>query len=463
MTFAHWLYVFGVIIVVLTMILRRNVVIPCIVFTFLLGWVYLGSFIGGIQALFNASIIAAKDLFSIFYIIAIMVAMLKSISVTGADQMMVTPLKKLMVSPLISYLVLCVATVFISLFFWPTPAVPLIGALLVPAAIQAGLPPMLGAMALAFAGQGLALGGDVIIQGAPGLTAGAANIPVEMVTVRGGLLSLITGVVAISLGYWMNKKDIKEFQATVKQAALTGETIPVVKQQEDVELVKPQYAPFLVYLLAISMVGVVLSMFIFDLKGGDASALLGGVGLLIMLIASLLTYGAKGLDSMADFLADGLVFAFKVMGPIIPIAGFFFMGNPEAVVGILGEGAPGFLFDVGKMISEVIPPTGILAGFGMLILGAITGLDGSGFSGLPVVGTLAGAMASGKASVAAGLGAIGQIGAIWSGGGTLVAWCSLVAVAGIVGVPVLDLVRKNFIPVIAGLVVSTIIGVLFLM
>jgi hypothetical protein len=44
-----------------------------------------------------------------------------------------------------------------------------------------------------------------------------------------------------------------------------------------------------------------------------------------------------------------------------------------------------------------------------------------------------------------------------------VAWCSLVAVAGIVGVPVLDLVRKNFIPVIAGLVVSTIIGVLFLM
>ncbi|MDK2902020.1 MAG: hypothetical protein PWR14_924 [Thermosediminibacterales bacterium] len=67
MTFAHWLYVFGVIIVVLTMILRRNVVIPCIVFTFLLGWVYLGSFIGGIQALFNASIVAAKDLFSIFY------------------------------------------------------------------------------------------------------------------------------------------------------------------------------------------------------------------------------------------------------------------------------------------------------------------------------------------------------------------------------------------------------------
>ena len=178
-----------------------------------------------------------------------------------------------------------------------------------------------------------------------------------------------------------------------------------------------------------------------------------------MMIASLTVYGSKGLDVMADFLADGLVFAFKVMGPIIPIAGFFFLGNPETVVNILNANAPGFLFDIGKTLSQLIPPTGILAGLGMMILGVITGLDGSGFSGLPLVGTLAGAMAAGQQSVAAGLGAIGQIGAIWSGGGTLVAWCSLVAVAGIVGVSVLDLVRKNFIPVVVGLIVSTIFGV----
>ncbi|NLC62538.1 MAG: hypothetical protein GX759_00445, partial [Thermoanaerobacterales bacterium] len=54
-------------------------------------------------------------------------------------------------------------------------------------------------------------------------------------------------------------------------------------------------------------------------------------------------------------------------------------------------------------------------------------------------------------------------GAIWSGGGTIVAWSSLVAVAGIVGVPVLDLVRKNFIPVVIGMIVSTIIGVIIFM
>jgi hypothetical protein len=54
------------------------------------------------------------------------------------------------------------------------------------------------------------------------------------------------------------------------------------------------------------------------------------------------------------------------------------------------------------------------------------------------------------------------MGAIWSGGGTIIAWSSLVAVAGVVGVPVLDLVRKNFVPVMVGLIVSTIVGVMFL-
>ncbi|HHX23297.1 MAG TPA: hypothetical protein GX723_04695, partial [Thermoanaerobacterales bacterium] len=196
---------------------------------------------------------------------------------------------------------------------------------------------------------------------------------------------------------------------------------------------------------------------------GDASALLGGTAILIMTVATLLTEKVNALDVIADHLTDGLVFAFKVMGQILPIAGFFLLGNPEAVAGILGEGAPGYLFDMGEMIAQTIPPKGFLSAFGMLILGTITGLDGSGFSGLPMTGTLSGAMASGNQAVAAGLAAIGQMGAIWSGGGTFVAWSSLVAVAGIVGVPVLDLARKNFIPVIVGLIMSTIVAVMFLM
>lgn len=201
MTLSHWLYVLGVLVIVLTMIMRRNVVIPCILFTFLIGWAYKGSLVKAVQVLFNANLVAAKELFGIFLIISLMVAMLKSLSETGGDELLVKPLNNLMVSPLVSYLVVCAATLVISLFFWPTPAVPLVGALLIPAAIRAGLPPMLAAMALALAGQGMALAGDVVIQGAPGLTAKSAGIATELVTWRGGLLTLITGTVAIALGY----------------------------------------------------------------------------------------------------------------------------------------------------------------------------------------------------------------------------------------------------------------------
>jgi hypothetical protein len=459
MTPIHWLYVLGVITVILTMIFRRNVVIPCVVFTFIIGWMYKASFVGGVQVVFNASLVAAKDLFSVFLIIGLMMAMLKSLVPSGADQLMVKPLRKMIVNPVVSYIVLCASTFIISLFFWPTPAVPLIGALLVPAAVQAGLPPMMGAMAMALAGQGMALSSDMIIQGAPMLTANAAGIPVELVTTKVGILSIIAGIVAISLGYFFNKKDILAFKKSDSTyIAVAQEDNSGVLLQEN-----KKTAVYLTYLLIIAMVFVIVSMFAFNITGGDASALLGGVAVIIMLVASLANKGVDGLDVMADYLTDGLVFAFKVMGQILPIAGFFYIGNPESVVGILGEGAPGYLFDVGKIIAQFIPPTGLLAGFGLLILGAITGLDGSGFSGLPLTGTLAGAIASGDAGVAATLGSIGQLGAIWAGGGTLVAWCSLVAVSGICGVSVLDLVRKNFLPVVIGLVVATLVGVFFMM
>ncbi|NLC39059.1 MAG: hypothetical protein GX779_07290 [Clostridia bacterium] len=461
MSLGHWLYLIGIIVVIVTMLLRRNVVIPSIFFTILVGWSFSGSFTKGIQAVFNASLVAGQDLLNIFLIIGIMVALLKSLTAIGADEMMVIPLKKMMVSPLVSYIVLSVATFLISIFFWPTPAVPLVGAILVPVAIRAGLPPMLGAMAIALAGQGMALGGDIVIQAAPGLTAAGAGIPVELVTPKVGLLSGITGIVALVLAYLFMRPEIASFQAE----GGADSVLPVESEEEKKSWTDSDRAKgrFLIILLGIALVYVIVGLVIFKLAGGDATALLGGVALTVTLIAALLVRSVEGLDVIADYVAEGLVFAFRVMGPIIPIAGFFFLGNPEASASILGEGAPGYLFDWCELMAQAIPPTGFLAAFGILILGIITGLDGSGFSGLPLTGTLAGALAAGDANVAATLGSIGQIGAIWSGGGTLVAWCSLVAVAGIVGVPVLELVRKNFLPVVIGMLVSVVVAVLFMM
>ncbi|MFZ5945213.1 MAG: hypothetical protein ACOYVD_14005 [Bacillota bacterium] len=458
MTFAHWLYIIGVFVVIATMFIRRNVVIPCVLFTFLIGLYWHGSLIGALNTVFNASFTAGTGLFNIFLIIGCMVALLKAISREGADQLMVKPLKGIMSTPLISYVVIIIATSIISLFFWPTPAAPLLGALLIPVAIRVGLPPMLCAIAIALAGQGMTLASDAIIQGAPGLTAKAAGVPIELVTYKGTVLALISGIIAIVLAWIFNKKDIDNFdvEAYLKENA-------ILTTEEEAKTGEYKKGKLLAWIMSLGFAFVVGSMVIFDIKGGDSSALLAGMAILVVCIGAVVSDGIKGLDSVADYVADGLVFAFKVMGPIIPIAGFFFMGSPESVTSILGEGAPGFLFDIGEKIGAVIPPTGFAAAFGLLILGAITGLDGSGFSGLPVVGTLGGAMAGGDPEVASTLGAIGQMGAIWFGGGTLVAWSSLVAVAGICGVSVLELVRRNMIPVLTGLFVSTVFAVLFFM
>lgn len=459
-TAVHWLYIIGVLTVIATMIFRKNVIIPCILFTFAIGLVYKGSFIGGVSTIFNASITAATGLFSIFMIIGVMVTLLSALQATGADQVLVRPLKGLMKTPLTGYLVIIAGTTFISLLFWPTPAVPLIGALLIPAAIRAGLPPIMCAVALALAGQGMALGGDVVIQGAPGLTAKSAGVAVELVTLRAGLLTLVTGAVAMTMAWVLNRKEIRLYAA--QNGAHSG-GFEIVEQAGGVEKVPEgaRYGKFAAGLMIAVVIGVIFALFAFDIKGGDASALLGGAALLVIIVTSLLVYRSKGMESVADFLGEGLGFAFKVMGPIIPIAGFFFIGSPESAPEILGKGAPGYLFDVGNAMASVIGP-GFIAGFGLLILGIITGLDGSGFSGLPLVGTLAAALGAGDQSVTATLASVGQVGAIWSGGGTIVAWSSLVAVAGIVGVPVLDLVRKNFVPVLSGMIISTILAVIFM-
>lgn len=64
-----------------------------------------------------------------------------------------------------------------------------------------------------------------------------------------------------------------------------------------------------------------------DLKGGDAAALVGGVAAALMICATLAADGLrKALDASADHVTRGFVFAFRAMGSVLPIAGFFFLG-----------------------------------------------------------------------------------------------------------------------------------------
>ena len=164
------------------------------------------------------------------------------------------------------------------------------------------------------------------------------------------------------------------------------------------------------------------------------------------------------LDGAADHVTDGFVFAFKAMGSVLPIAGFFFIGSGEtagAILGIApGTKVPSLLFELVQASQHLIPDSKLLVAFGVMIMGMITGIDGSGFSGLPLTGTLSGALGPASGMDVSALAALGQMGAVWTGGGTLIAWSSLVAVAGFARISVLELARALMIPVLIGMAVS---------
>lgn len=501
---AHWMYLAGVIVIIVTMIFRANVVVPSIVGTFLVVLAWSGSPVAALGSIFNASFVAAKELFNIFLVIALMTSLLNSLKELESDVRMVAPFRAVMKNGHVSYFVIAALTYVVSLFFWPTPAVPLIAAVLLPAAIAAGLPPLAGAVAIAIAGQGMALSSDYVIGVAPGISAKSAGVLAPVVADRALILSVVTGGVALLLAYmglrkqmltpsaqlldrWQARGGIEAAAAApdlpregtmdkMELALATHRDAPLLTERDvqrelgHIERKRIKWSKTFAMLTPVAFLVVVglmvLPKFVADMptiKGGDAASLVGGMAGALMILATLSMHGPrKMLEASADHVTAGFVFAFKAMGSVLPIAGFFFLGASETGAAILGlpvDKAPSLLFDMVRHADAWIPHNDLLVAFGVLIVGMVTGVDGSGFSGLPLTGALAGALASASSVNASTLAAVGQMGAIWTGGGTLIAWSSLIAVAGFTRVPVQDCVRALTLPVLTGLAISTIVAV----
>lgn len=464
LTMAHWMYLAGTLLIILTMLIRQNVLVPSLLMTFLVGWMYTGTLVEGLQATFSASLTAASELFNIFLIITVMTALLQSLKALRADERMIRPFGYIMTNGHTSFWVLAFITYCISLFFWPTPAVPLVGAILLPVAIRAGLPPLATGVAMAISGQGMALSADYIIKIAPMLSASAAGTDTAAVADKALILSLITGITALLLAYFRTRKKISS-PSIVHLERWNGNDAPSAAHPAEKSRLSILFAILVPAAFLVVVIYMAYAAFsnTASLEGGAGAALIGGAAILLMIAAAIACNWKQSLHNVSEHLVDGFTFAFRAMGPVIPIAGFFFLGSGEISARIFGledaAQAPSFLFDLVEAGQHHIPENPIFAGFGLLVVGMVTGLDGSGFSGLPLVGALSGALAPAVGMDASTLAAIGQMGAIWVGGGTLIAWSSIVAIAGFARVPVMELVRQCFIPVVTGLLLSTIIGI----
>ncbi|HHX22433.1 MAG TPA: hypothetical protein GX723_00215 [Thermoanaerobacterales bacterium] len=189
--------------------------------------------------------------------------------------------------------------------------------------------------------------------------------------------------------------------------------------------------------------------------------MIGGTALVITTIISIMGFGVDSLEKITDYIREGFLFGIKVFAPVIIIGGFFFLGSEDTAKTILGPQATGLLSDMGIALSQSVPLSKVPIAFIQLIIGAITGLDGSGFSGLPLVGSLAETFSTAIKVDKATLGALGQISAVWVGGGTIIPW-GIIPVAAIAGVDPNDLARKNFLPVVTGLIATTIVAIFLL-
>ncbi len=448
----HYIYILMVLIVMGTMIARRDTVLPCIVGLFVIGFAYSGKFVTTIQIMFNALVAAGSEFLGIITVIGLMVAMSKAMSATGIDALIARPAQKLMVTPEITFFIVGFGMMIVAWFVWPSPAVALIGALVVPVAVRAGLPVIGAAIAMNLFGHGIALSSDWIIQGAPGITAKAAGLKdPTIITSHGAPLFITMAVVTVGVAFYMLRKDMK-----ANKEKYAHEVLAYAKTEEAAE--PSGAAKVFAVLVPLAFIADVVAMLTLDLKGGDATALIGGTALVLMSLIAAIEFKGEALEKVTDFVRDGFMFGIKVFAPVIVIGAFFFLGSEGTAKAILGKEATGLLTDIGLFLSQNTPLSAAPVAFIQLLIGGITGLDGSGFSGLPLVGGLAQTFSTAINGDVGVLGALGQLSAVWVGGGTIIPW-GLIPVAAICGVEPMELARRNFIPVMLGFLATTIVAI----
>lgn len=462
LTLIHWLYLLIVIVVIAVMVMRRDTLIPCLIGLFLFGLAAKGSIIAAIQVIYNALVVSGGVFWEIIVIISLVVAMSKAMTDVGADFLVMRPVAKLMKSPTVAFWALGLSMLIITWFVWPTPAVALIGSIMLPVAVRAGLPVIGAAMAMNIFGHGLGLSTDYIIQGAPKISSEAAGIETGAVISASIPLFITMAIVTTVTAYLMVMKYIRDHKEENE-----AERKRFAEEEAKAAARNFSFTSYAVAVLVpVAFIGVIISLLAFDLKGGDATALVGGTAVIITIISAISQHGFNALEKFTDYIRDGFMFGIKIFAPVIIIGAFFFLGDGEQLPKIVGEtlypvSEKGILGDFGIWLSNQVPLNRVIVAILELAVGMMVGLDGSGFAPLPLTGSLARTFSLAADVDIATLAALGQFGGVWVGGGTIVPW-GLIPVAAICGIEPFELARHNFFPVMLGLAVTAIVAIIIM-
>jgi len=459
----HWIYLIFIFLIIGIMVKKRDTTLVCVMGIFILGIVATKSLPLAISGVFNSLIYAITELLGTILIISIIYGMSKVLEATGINEVMISPFTKFIKTPTLAYWIIGILMMIISWFFWPSPAVALMGAVLLPVAVKVGLPAIGVAVAMNLFGHGIALSSDFIIQGAPKLTSEAAGLPVGDVISASIPLVITMGLVTTISAFIILRRDMKNNKIIAEENNIN---MSLYSNEEGTEgdIIKTKLSNRAKKIFSI-IIPILFALDVFimikaNLQGGDATALVGGTAIFILTLISMCTYKSKGLEEITQFLIKGFQFGFKIFGPVIPIAAFFYMGDMGFVT-VFGELLPqmsqGIVNDLGVALAHAVPLNDMVGAITLTSVGSITGLDGSGFSGISLVGPIARLFSTAIGSGTATLTALGQVAAIWVGGGTIVPW-AVIPAAAICGVNPFELARRNLVPVIIGLVVTTVVA-----
>jgi hypothetical protein len=438
----HYTYLIMVVLLIVIICFKKDVVLPCIIGIAIIGYISSGNILKALQIVFMSILVSAKQFIDIIIIIALVYAMSKALREIGVDELMIRPISGLIKSRDMAFFILGFTMLIFSWFIWPSPSAVFVGAIMLPITAKVGLPPIWSAVSMSIFGPGIALSSDYFIQAAPSITSKTAGISNPFNLIKASLpLWLVMSCTTVLTAYIIMRKDIRA-NSNIKVTKFISpnmikESIPFKKRL--ISIVIP-----------VIFMADIIFMYIYNIKGTDAAALIAGTAIMVMVISTLVIYGIKNaLGISAGFIKDGFLFSMKVFAPVIIIGAFFFLGSEETARSILGVQTNGILTEAGMFLAYKFPLSKISAVIIQSSISGMLGISGSGFAGLPLIGTLSKVFSSALPIKKEGLAALGQIITIWVGAGTIVPW-SVLPVAAICEVEPFELVKKNIIPVVTG-------------
>lgn len=456
LSLADWIYLIFVIVTFVCLATRRDALLPTLIGLFLTGLALKGgNILGGVLVTYKAILLAGTDLLNMIMIIASITTLTKIMGDMGVDKIMVAPAKKLLKNPLKSFIVLAIVILPISWVLRATPAVVLIGALLVPTAIVSGLSPVVAGLLLSILGKGVALSSDFLSQGTPALTAKVTKLPVGDVFKASipvwATVSIVTMICLCIVARKIQKQeDIRRKEGddahiqAYKEAA-ASKIVEVTPAAKIMAVVIP-----LIILLDI------IVMVVYKLSGDDAMALMGGTFYLVSALCGIVHYKGKSFEKVMEQARAGWIFAIKVFGPIIIISGFFWLGG-QSLKTIVGDpDIQGLAFHWGYFVADHMPINKFMVALLATVASGLGALDGSGYAAIPIGASIALALGEPIGANVTYLVVMAQMSAIFVGA-TLVPWGFLAITGSVVNTDPQDLARKSFVPVMIGLLAGVVV------